>query len=68
MQQTIKLSGYTEALAQISKDNQAITLNTDQDYKMMEAMNQKMEEVKRDFELKNMASQISASKVVLMTS
>jgi spore coat polysaccharide biosynthesis protein SpsF (cytidylyltransferase family) len=65
MQQTIKLSGYTEALAQISKDSQGTTLNTDQDYKMMEAMNQKMEEVKRDFELKNMASQISASKVVL---
>lgn len=63
--QTIKLSGYKEALEQIAKDNKPVTLNTEQDYQMMEAINQKMEEVKRDFELKNMASQISASKVVL---
>jgi len=64
----VKLAGYQEIIDNIKSESPSTThtvLDTEKDYKVMEQVNQTMEEVKRDFELKNMSSQISAGNVLL---
>lgn len=60
-----KISKTNEILARLRGEGKITPMNTADDMAKIESMNKYMEEVRRDFRMKESQSQISASKVIL---
>ena len=60
-----KISRTSEIIARLQLDGKVTLMNSVDDMAKIKSMNNNMEEVRRDFRMKESQSQISASHVVL---
>jgi len=62
----IKEINKTEKLnAQLKKEGKVIQLNNKEHAEAIETMNEELEKTRRDYQVKNRESQVSAAKVIL---
>jgi hypothetical protein len=60
-----QISEYDDILNELSQDGEIEMLDSDEDFEIMEKMNERMDEAKREYQAKEKNSQLAAANIIL---